>query len=533
MAHWSSHLNPFKLDRKTLKFDRRHVVRSLTAWFLFGAIILVFIFWGMQPRSQGMLGGASAALVNNAMISQARVGEAVERMKQDNQYQQFEKMGDIGRQMLVQQALNQLIQTELLRQETEKNAILTSDSEVRDVIIKIPAFQEDGRFKKERYTNYLASVGKTAAELEAEIRHDQAIRRTVEVFKSALTPLAIEQELQDRAKELKANLDYVEIQTDSIVKPETVSLEDVNAFLKEQKNLVRAQDDYAAHKQEYVSEEAVKAKHILIKFENGKADSERQAFEKAKMIAERAKKEDFASLARQFSEDPGSKAKGGDLGFFSKGRMLPEFEKTAFALPVGKISEPIKTEYGYHLIKVEEKRGAVTREFEQVKNDIVKHLIAKERSAKALGEIEAAMKAGEQITIEKALTQSKLSWQETGVFSADGESIPKIGQNEEAIQVAFSLTPQAPIAKSLVRQGSKAFLLRYRAVSMNQSGGKKSAKVEGENPAENAELMRSFMANRRSEDSLRQWVEGLRKTAQIHVNLQMGQNTNEPSPFDQ
>jgi foldase protein PrsA len=110
--------------------------------------------------------------------------------------------------------------------------------------------------------------------------------------------------------------------------------------------------------------EQVRARHILIK------QDEKDAEKKAKEILEKLKAgEDFAALAKEFSKDPGSAAKGGDLGFFPKGVMVPEFEQAAFTLKPGEISELVKTQFGYHIIKVEEKKNEVIK-FEDVKEEI-------------------------------------------------------------------------------------------------------------------------------------------------------------------
>ena len=96
-----------------------------------------------------------------------------------------------------------------------------------------------------------------------------------------------------------------------------------------------------------------------------------------------AKGADFAAIAKEFSEGP-TKARGGDLGFFAKGRMVPDFEKAAFAMKIGEISKPVKTRFGWHIIKVEEKKDGRTRSFDEVKASITKQIEArKNRTAKA------------------------------------------------------------------------------------------------------------------------------------------------------
>ncbi len=129
---------------------------------------------------------------------------------------------------------------------------------------------------------------------------------------------------------------------------------------------------YKDHKEEFTNPESVKARHILLKIPEGadeKAWTETES--KARDIKKKLENgEDFAELAKKYSDDPGSKNKGGDLGFFTKGRMVPEFESAAFSLKPGELSDPVKTDFGYHLIEVQEKKAAGTKTLAEVQAQI-------------------------------------------------------------------------------------------------------------------------------------------------------------------
>jgi len=125
-------------------------------------------------------------------------------------------------------------------------------------------------------------------------------------------------------------------------------------------NEAEVQKYYDEHKKELKQDEQVRARHILIRVDE-KADLKTQsaALKKIQEVQAKVKKgEDFAALAKEYSEDPGSKENGGDLGFFSKDTMVPEFSKVAFALKPGQVSDLVKTSFGYHVIKVEETKPA-------------------------------------------------------------------------------------------------------------------------------------------------------------------------------
>jgi peptidyl-prolyl cis-trans isomerase C len=125
-------------------------------------------------------------------------------------------------------------------------------------------------------------------------------------------------------------------------------------------------------------QQEVHARHILIRAAPGDDKAGKEAEDKIKAVIERLKKgEDFAKVASDVTEDPSGKANGGDLGYFSKEQMVPEFSDTAFKLEKGQISEPVKTQFGWHVIKVEDKRAKAVPKFEEVKPQIESYVTRK------------------------------------------------------------------------------------------------------------------------------------------------------------
>ena len=139
---------------------------------------------------------------------------------------------------------------------------------------------------------------------------------------------------------------------------------------------VQAQTFYDSNKKEFEQPETVKASHILfmVKPEATEADVDKQK-EAATKASERATKgEDFSTLAKELSEEPGAKESAGDLGFFTKDRMVPEFANAAFSQKIGDISQPVRTQFGWHVIKVTETKPAGTLPFTEVKEQITSYL---------------------------------------------------------------------------------------------------------------------------------------------------------------
>jgi peptidyl-prolyl cis-trans isomerase D len=501
----------FEEFKYNLKHSRKSVIKQMTAWFLFGAIIVVFALFGLTPKNQQGLQGGTVAVVNDEQVSMAEMAETTDRLRRDPRFQQFASLGgDFGTKFLEQQALSQLIEMKLISQQTEKERIWTADAEVRDYIVAIPAFQEEGRFKHELYNNYLAMIRKSPSEFEQQIRTEKAVGRTVELFRTVLQPLPSELAKEKTLRDLKANLEYLSLPTQNLVSKDKVPQSEVEKFLADKSNEQSIKNYYDSHKETFSAQESVRARHILISTEGKDAAGEAKALETAKSVAARAKKEDFAKLAKEFSDDPGSKVKGGDLGTFTRGQMVKEFDEVAFTAPVGQVNDPIKTQFGYHIIQVQERKPASSRSLEEARTDIARMILAEKLSRTAVEEAENAVKSGDLNAVNAFASKYGLKWQETGTFAVDVEQIPQIGVGGDAVKTAFQLSPSQPLAKSLIRQGSSAFVVRYKAPSAE------AKKLE--TPEQSPEIQAAMTANRRSEDALRQWIEGIRKNSKISTN---------------
>ena len=215
-----------------------------------------------------------------------------------------------------------------------------------------------------------AKVTVTSAEVEAEM---EKLREQIgPSFDSVLAQYGMT--VEDLQKNMELNLLVFKVSTKDV----TVSEDALMSFFEE-------------HKSDYDQPEMVKASHILV-------ETEEKAKEIKKRLAEGA---DFAELARGESTDPMSAAEGGDLGFFARGRMVPEFEKAAFAMSPGQTSAPVKSEYGYHIIRVTDRKDAHEATFDDVKDDIERTIKGNQaKSAQALAS-ELRLEADVTITDSK------------------------------------------------------------------------------------------------------------------------------------
>lgn len=505
----------FESLKYNLKHNRRHVMRYATAWFLFGAIIVVFIFWGMSPKSQNQgltHEGGSAAVVNDTTISLAQFADLKERMRRDPRFAQLQEMGgDAGRQMLDQQAISELVNMELIRQAVERQNMFTSNAEVLEAISSYAAFQEEGRFKASIYKARLAQERKSPAQFEDEIRNEKAVNRMFKIFAAGLKPLKIEGEKLKALSAIKANIEYVTVATDSLINPDSIAAADLKAFLVQPAVEGKIKDYFESHKKEFSTQERVKVRHILVRAKPGDADDEKKAHAKAIDIAKQAKTGDFAKLATKLSDDTGSKSSGGLIDFFSRGKMVPAFEAAAFSQPLNVVGEPVKTEYGYHIILVLDKKPAANPVVDEVKEEIARTLLAKDRSKVAIEGLQEALKKSDMSLVQKFVAENKLKWEESGPFSIESDNVPKLGSNDELVKIAFRLTADKPLAESLVREGGRSLIVRYKAVPAEKEVKK----------TDQSDLMAEMMAGRRAQDIFQKWVEDLRKNSKISINPEM------------
>ncbi len=441
--------------------------KNIIAYIIFGAICLVFVFMGDIPNQFGLSVGGPAAVVNKEPISFADYRETYSRMQ--NQYKgQLDFLPAAQRQLymnnLRSQALENLINSQVVSQAAKDLGLYVSDEEVRDYIVKIPAFKEEERFRRERYDNYLRYRKISAEKFEKEIRKEVTNTQVRNLMQMSLGPSEASSGLGKQLERLKVNLSFAKISDTNFSSSAEVKDAELSSFVSDEANQSAIKDYFTANKTNYQEEEEVQARHILIKFDAAKAGNKEKALSKIQGLKKRLATEDFAKLAKEFSDDPGSKVKGGDLGFFGKGRMVPAFEKVAFSAKVGDVSEPVESQFGYHLIKVEAKKAAVTKVLADVKSEVAKELI-KENKVKAERErVQAWVSGGEQKPLNSWLKKQKVKWQDTGEFKLNATSIPKVSLEEkELFKVLKVAASGEKWVNELLKVGGQSYVIKVKA----------------------------------------------------------------------
>lgn len=447
---------------------RRH--QNLLKWSLAPLILAFGLFFVPRNPSAGAAPDVVLAEVQGETITVAEF-----QRRYNLQMQQYRSAygGQISEQMLRQlgidqQILQALVDEQAMVAEARRQNFSVSDAEVRQRILSLPAFMENGVFIGEtRYRQLLSAQNPplTTREFEDQLRQAilaEKLRTSVAGWMS-VSDADVAAEFRRRNEKVK--LDVVPLTADAFrsqVKVEDADLQqrfDANkesyrigekrkvkyALLEVEKvrETVQVPDAdveafYTQNKAQYSTEGRVRASHILLKTE-GKDDATVKAKAEALLAQAKAPNADFAALAKANSEDEGSAVNGGDLNYFGKGQMVPEFEAAAFSLKPGQISDLVKTTFGYHIIKVVDSQPETVRPVADVKPEIIEQLKWQkaQQQAEQIGKaMEAAIKSAADM--EKVAKERGITVVESPFFLRD-EPIGDLGAAPDVANRAFTM----------------------------------------------------------------------------------------------
>jgi len=457
------------------------MLKQMREWFrylkwLLLAIVVMFILLYIEPlrRDRGMGRGRDetwAAEVNGVTISIPAFQLSAQKLDRlysqllGDQYQQQRSMIRIGRQ-----AINSLIDHELIYQEALRQGIVVSPQELADAIMRDPTFQEGGRFiGVERYRSMFRSDRMSVEEFEEQIRRELVVDKFRMMIEDGVSVSDAEVEQEFLKKNEKASIDYLVVdpaKTRTQAAPSDAELQHYYDRHKERytrgegrtgifvlfstAEAAAAQnvtdDDVAAaydrlKSTRYTNSEQRRASHILFKVDNAAPpDVVAKAEKKARDVLKRARAgEDFAALARTSSEDS-SAPNGGDLGLFGRNQMVKEFEDAAFSLPVGGISDPVRTPFGFHIIKVTDSRPARVVPLEEAR-DALRQELKLERARPLIVKQAAAFAQAAAGGNLKTVAQSQgLTVQQSGEVRR-GDSLPGALGSPPVVGRMLSLAP--------------------------------------------------------------------------------------------
>ncbi len=365
------------------------------------------------------------------------------------------------RDILNQTAIQTAVQQAIMTQEAKRLGISVGDDEVRATIRGYFA-DETSQFPIEQYRTYAERNFGSQHAFEEVIREDLRRAKLMRIWNASVA--VSEAEARDAAlTDLEqAQIAFVTFDSEQSAASLKISDEQIKTYLAKHKKDVRAL--YDERIAQYNKPERIRARHILLRRASGATPEELAALkQKIEAIRERITKgEDFATVATEVSEDPGSKNQGGDLGFFTHEQMVPEFAKAAFALSIGAVSEPVETSFGYHLIRVEEKIPASVQLFEEVQNELAKEQLAQELTKETQEKLaqEVAAGIGNGRTLIQVAQERKLNIERTDLFPRNaGSYIPGLGKSPEVLAAAFALSLDAPSPKKIFHVDGKPVLI--------------------------------------------------------------------------
>lgn len=453
------------------------ILIAVVAAFIFGFVFLDMGLGGSSLGGNREESRTFAARVNGETITYNDYNRALKNL--ENMYSQMygqQFTPEMEQQMgLPKQVLDSLVDQRLLTQEARRLNLDASQDEVRKKLLSIPTFMPDGKFVgMELYRNYV--VGRLGYANTAAFEEDLARDITLSKMESALasslvvSPKAAEAEYR-RTNE-NAKIRYVLVPAALQVATVTVTPADVEAYYKanaakyshrEQRQVRYLLTDYAkirtqvtpsdaelrsayeANRARYRRPGSARVRHILVKVDP-KAAPAVDAAARAKaesIVAQLRGGADFATLAKASSEDPSSSGNGGEMGWVEMGQTVEPFERAIFSLPLNTISDPIRTtEFGYHIVKVTDRREESVRPFEEMKGELAS-IVANER-AKEIGRAEINRlraviknKKPENAQAFIGLANDKVTSNDSGWFGRN-EAVGGLGNNQPLAEWVFS-----------------------------------------------------------------------------------------------
>lgn len=386
----------------------RERIMGFLGWVILGLIFIAFAFWGLDSYLQSSSVNYAAS-VNDVDISlrqhdmayQNLVSRARETLGKD-----YDRQPGFDEASLKKRALERLISDELFIQAADSAGFSVSDGIIAAEINAVDAFKQDGMFSKELYQRVLGYQGMSPAAFEWQLRRElianqmksgialtatasdgdfarifrlEGQQRRFDYLRLPASLVADQVEISDADLE-----DYYQKHTDRFMSREQARIQYIELNAAELQPAGEVDEEalaalYEQQSERYVTPEERRARHILVSTPDTGEQAVADARARIEAIAGRLDAgEDFASVAAEVSEDPGSAGNGGDLGFFGRGMMTPAFEEAVFALAVGERSEPVQTSFGFHIIELLEVKPEQKTPLAEVRDELVRELQSEE-----------------------------------------------------------------------------------------------------------------------------------------------------------
>src|SRR6201987_5207975 len=467
-----------------------------------GAMVITFIPGGLTSELTGTPGKGVVAKGDGGDISAGKVRQTARQMAQQDA-QRYGEMAAKLMPFLIQQettrALDQMINRQALLSEAQRMGLRVTPEEVKDELqhgrYAATFFPGGNLIGKAEYEDMLQRANLTPTKFEQAVGNDILLTKLQALISGSAS--VSEGEIHDQfiKQNSKVKFDYAVLKQDDLRKGLHPADEELKAFYESHKasyansipekrkvkyavvetgkaaaDVQVPPDDlrayYDQHRDQYRLPEQVKVSHILIKTplpgpdgkvdEKGVAEAQRRAEDLLKQLKGGAKLED---LARKYSEDPGSAKEGGSLGWIGRGQTVPEFEKTTFSLPKGQISDLVKSSYGFHIIRVDDKQDAHSKSLDEVKSDIEPALKHQKAQQIAQKQAENLLKDAGAQGLDAASAKQNVPVI-TSDFFARRDMLPGLGPSPQFMEAVFAAQEKAPPDMAPTSQGTAVYELQ-------------------------------------------------------------------------
>ena len=497
------------------------------------AMVITLIPGGLGSDILGQPGKGVIAKVDGNDVTAEQVRQTARQMA-EQQAAQYGKNAAMLlpflRQQATRQAAEQLITRQALVSEAEHMGMHVTPQEVQDDLQHgryAGTFFPGGNFiGQTEYEEMLSRANLTPASFEEAVGNDLLLSKLRALISGSAT--VNEKEIRDQftKQNTKVKFDYAVLKQDDLRKGLHPTDAELKAFYDQHKNsyansipekrkikyaaidLNKIKDEvqvshdelqayYDQHRDQYRMPEQVKVSHILIKAplpgadgkvdEKGVAASQNRAADLLKQLKSGAK---FEDLAKKYSEDPGSAKEGGSLGWIGKGRTVPEFEKVAFSLPKGQTSDLVKSSYGFHIIRVDDKQDAHLKTLDEVKSEIEPILKQQKAQQIAQKQAEDLINQAKATGLDAAAAAKKIPVITTDFISRK-DLLPGLGPSNQFMDAVFSATEKSPPDMAPTSQGFAVYQLQAIKPASTPTFEEIRTRVEDEFKNERSNLLLS------------------------------------------
>ncbi len=356
-----------------------------------------------------------------------------------------------------ERALDEIVQRKVFYHLFEEQSMQVSKAAVRSQIEQLPYFQKNGAFDSELYRKLVV----VPFEFENNLKNELKSERVIQPFAFVGTLLNSGEVEIARALSKKKIFETLQVSSKIIKNSVSVTPAEVSALVADSKKDADLQNFYNKNIKSYKKPEEISANHILIKIENNK-DSEAES--KIKDIQKEIKsgKISFEEAAKKYSQDLSNAPRGGALGYFARGVMDPAFEKAAFALSKSNdVSDIVKSSFGYHLIKLVDKKAAQNTSYSDVKLSLAKDYLENQKKINLLKDLVSKWLKSKNGPDAAQLKAYGLSWTKVSPWDVGQGRLGSLSEGDVKSTELLALKKQTPLLPRAIEQGSDLVLVRF------------------------------------------------------------------------